>query len=90
MILDIALYVIGQFISWVALLLPAFSIYPDSLLNGLQFFGEKISSLDFFIFDIPKLFGILIFIIQFEIYYFTALKIVSIINFFRGGGKLEL
>lgn len=90
MILDIGLYLFGTIINWLIILLPDFSIYPDQLLNGISFFGEKMASLDFFIFDVPAFMVIFLFILQFEIYYFLALKIASIANFFRGSGKLEL
>lgn len=90
MIIDVILYIFGSFIGWIGLLLSEYSIYPQNLLNGISFFGQKIATLDFFIFDIPAIMTIFLFVLQFEIYYFFALKIVSVINFFRGGGKLEL
>ena len=90
MIVDIILYVFGSLVGWTAALLPDWSLYPTGLIDGIEFFGEKIAGLNFFIFDIPEIMKIGIFILTFEIYYFTANKIASIINFFRGSGKLEL
>jgi hypothetical protein len=77
-------------ITWLSFLLPNFSVYPQAMLDGLSFFGQKISSLDFFVFDISAIFTIFIFLLQFELFYFVAKKTVSIINFFRGSGKIEI
>jgi hypothetical protein len=90
MAVDAILYIFGTLISWVAAILPDFSIYPDKFLAGIEYCGEKIHTLDFFIFDIPNLMIIFIWFLSFESYYFTAQKIGSLINFFRGSGKLEI
>jgi len=90
MIIDILLYIIGTMITWIAYLLPVISIYPPELLAGVAFFGERIAALNFFIFDIPAIMAIFIAILQFEALYYLALKIASLVNFFRGSGKIEL
>jgi hypothetical protein len=77
-------------ITWLCVLLPTFSVYPQNLLDGIAFFGQKISGLDFFVFDIQAIFTIFLFVLQFEFFYFLTKKIVSIINFFRGAGKIEM
>jgi hypothetical protein len=90
MIIDAILYLLGAFIGWVASILPTFSVYPPALLEGINFFGQKLASLDFFIFNIPQIMVVGLAFLTFEINYFLALKIVSVVNFFRGSGKLEL
>jgi len=90
MIVDAIIYILGTFISWVAALLPDFSIYPANFIGVIEIVGEKIQTLDFFLIDVPGIMAIFIFLLDFSIYYFIARKIGSLINFFRGSGKLEI
>lgn len=90
MIIDVLIYILGTLISWVGALLPDYSIYPSNFLGGIEVAGEKLQTLDFFILDINGILAAFIFLLTFEIYYFTAQKIVSLINFFRGSGKLDI
>lgn len=90
MIPDLFLFIVGQLISWVAFILPSFSLYSPDILSGISFFGQKIAGLNFFVFDIPKILTIFLALVQFEAVYFMAKKIASVINFFRGSGKLDI
>lgn len=90
MIIDIIIYILATLVSWIAVILPVYSIYPENFLDGIEYVGEKVNTLDFFIFDINGIMVIFTFLLSFEVYYFTAQKIGSLINFFRGSGKLDI
>jgi len=90
MLVDIIIYVFATLISWTASILPTWTLWPPIVLESVAFFGQQMQKLNFFIFDVPAIMVIVVFLLYFEIYYFTTRKIVSLINFFRGSGKLEL
>lgn len=90
MIVSILIYIFGTLISWVAALLPDYSIYPDNFLWIIEQVGEKFQTLNFFVIDTVVVANCFIFILTFEIYLFTAQKIADLINFFRGSGKIDI
>jgi len=86
MIITGLLYVLIFFISIVVFLLPTWTPFPNDLLTGLTFFFSSLAKLNF-LFPIDSLFSVLLFLIYFEVIYFTAKIILKVFNFFRGTGS---
>jgi len=86
MIITGLLYILTFFISIIVLLSPTFTPWPADLLTGLEYFFYSLAKLNF-IFPIDSLFSVLLFIIYFEVIYFTAKIILKVFNFFRGTGS---
>ena len=84
MIAGTFIYILTLFIGVIMALLPSWSIYPADLLTGLEYFATSLAKLNF-IFPIDSLFTVLLFIIDFEILYFTAKIIMKVFNYFYGG-----
>lgn len=86
MIITGLFYILTFFISFIVLLLPTWSIWPDSLLTGLTYFFSSLAKLNF-IFPIDTLFTVLLFIVNFEILYFSSKLVMKLFNYFRGTGS---
>lgn len=90
MIIDVLFYIIGYLVQILVYILPDWSFYPQTFLDGIAFFGQKIATLNFFIFDIPQIMIILTTVLSFESFYYLVRRLVSVVNFFRGSGKLDI
>jgi hypothetical protein len=66
---------------------PKWVIWPDSLLNGLTYVFKTIGSFDF-ILPIKEMFNIMLFLIAFEVGFFTLKMILRAINWIRGSGEI--
>lgn len=86
MITDIFLNVLTYFIDLLCSILPAWQVWPDTLLTGLQYLFSKFIIFNF-IFPIDTLLIALIFFVEFESLYFTVKIIMKIFNYFRGTGS---
>lgn len=86
MITELLLYLIGQLLNLLAFLLPTWQIWPQTLTDGLTFFAQKLSLLNF-ILPMDTLMTALIFFISFEVAYFGAKIIIKILNYLRGTGS---
>ena len=86
MITTLLLYIVSLFINLLVSILPAWQVWPDSLLTGLSYFFGAIAKFNF-IFPIDSLFSVILFIINFEILFFTAKLIMKIFNYIRGTGS---
>jgi hypothetical protein len=86
MIFTWILYLFALIIKAIAAILPVWSLWPASLLDGINYFFQNLASFNF-IFPIDALFSVIIFLIQFEALYFTAKLIMKVFNFFRGAGS---
>jgi hypothetical protein len=89
MITDIILYTFGFFIKIIALILPAWDIWPDEILLGLNYFFTSIAKFNFII-PINTIFTCLLLLINFLIIYYSSKLIFMIINFFRGSGEIKI
>lgn len=89
MIIDIFFVILNWFLSVITYILPVFSIYPQNVLDGFTYFVDCLYKVNFIlpIFDILTA---ILFLINFEIYYYTAKILISIINFFRGTGEIKI
>jgi hypothetical protein len=86
MIIDIILYILGQFIHFVAYLLPTWEVWPDTLLYGLTYFFNAVANFNFIV-PVDSLFTVILFIINFEVAWFGAKLLMKLFNFIRGTGS---
>lgn len=86
MITNIFLFILGQLIHFFATILPTWTIWPDSLLTGLAYFCGAIGKLNFLI-PIDSLFAVIVFLIDFEVAWFTAKLVLKLANYIRGTGS---
>jgi len=86
MITDLFLYLITLFINLMVFILPTWTLWPDSLLTGLTYFFTQLAVFNF-IFPVDTLFTVILFIINFEVYYLSAKLIMKLFNYLRGTGS---
>lgn len=86
MIITALLSLFTLIISTITLLLPSWDIFPPDLYNGLTYFFSSLAKMNF-IFPVDTLFTVLLFIVNFEVIYFTAKIIMKIVNYIRGTGS---
>lgn len=86
MIADIFLFILGQIITFITGLLPAWHIWPDTLLTGITYFCGVIAKLNFLL-PIDSLFAVILFIIDFEIAYLGVKLLMKLANYIRGTGS---
>ncbi len=86
MIFDIIFFVIDLVLSVFTKILPSFSVWPDSVLNSIEFMVNSLSIVNF-ILPIDVLFSAIVFFVYFETIYYSARIATSIINYVRGTGK---
>jgi hypothetical protein len=89
MILDIFIYLFGFFLLLITKILPEWVIWPDMVINGINYFASYCADLNF-ILPIDTLFKAGIFYLNFVLYYITAKLILMGINWFRGSGKIDI
>lgn len=80
------MYILTFFIGIITFILPTWTIWPADFLTGLQYFASSLAKFNF-IFPVDSLFAVLLFIINFEVVYFTAKIILKLFNYFRGTGS---
>jgi hypothetical protein len=86
MISNLILYIIGMILGLIASTMPTFSIWPDSVKTGLTYLFGLLGNLNF-LFPVDTLCLVIVFIINFEIYYLSTKIFLKILNYFRGTGK---
>lgn len=89
MIPSVLFYVFGTLIYVLALFLPRIEVYPTAITAGLAYVGAAAAKLNFII-AMTDLFNAFVFIFQFLALYYTAIMVISIVNFFRGSGGVEM
>lgn len=89
MIPSVIFYILGTLIYSLAIFLPEFSIYPTAITEGLAYVGAAAGKLNF-IFAMTDLFNAFVLIFQFLGFYYSAKIIISIVNWFRGAGSIEM
>jgi len=86
MIIDVILSVFATLLSAFAIIAPSWQIWPDEVLNGIYYISAKMTFLDI-IFPIDTVINIIIFIINFEIAFFSYKLASKLIGLFRGSGR---
>jgi len=86
MIATIFLGLISLFINTTTYILPTWTLWPDDLLTGITYFAGSIGKLNFLL-PIDTFFTVILFLINFEVLYFTAKFILKIFNYVRGTGS---
>ena len=89
MITDLFLLIIAWLISAISFLLPNIHILPDEFTTAVTYLINVFTSFDF-LFPVAGILKLITFFIYFEGLYFTGRLVVSIINFFRGAGRIEI
>lgn len=88
MIFTALFFVIGFLAEFVGRILPNWTIYPDEILEAVNYFGSCLDLFDLTGTGFFKSFvAMLLLLLQFEVYYFTAKKIISFVNWARGTGR---
>jgi len=86
MITNILLTIITQFVGLIIFVLPKWNLWPQALVNGINYFSSALVKFNF-IFPIDTLFDILKFLPNFFIVYFVVRLVLMIFNYARGTGK---
>jgi hypothetical protein len=86
MIFTMVFYVLSYLVTMICDVLPAWTIWPDSLLNSITYFSNSILSLNFLL-PISELFTILMFLINFEVFYLSTKIVAKLFNYVRGTGS---
>lgn len=89
MITNLLLMFFQAIIGFIVWVLPKWSIYPQAFTDGLQYFFTSLGRFNF-ILPMDTLLTVLLFVINFEIIYYTAKIIIRAINFLRGAGELKI
>jgi len=89
MIISILLYLLSLFIDLMTAILPTWTVWPASLIQGLEYFCSSLAKLNF-ILPIDSLFAVILFLVNFFVLYLTAKLIMKVFNFFRGSGGIDL
>lgn len=86
MILTFLFYILSIFLKTVAVILPEWSIWPEAVTDGFTYIFSSLAKINI-LFPIDDLFTIILFLITFEVAFYTTKIIVMAFNFFRGSGK---
>lgn len=93
MILDIVLTIFSFIINTIGSILKFisgdFSLWPDSVLNGLTYVCETLMKLNIF-FPIDTLLQAIKYLFGFFSLWVVARLVIMIFNFFRGSGEMKL
>ena len=88
MILTFFFYILTIFLTLLIHLLPDWTLWPDDLATSFNYFFSLLAKLNF-LFPIDVLFDVILFVIGFEVLYFTAKIVLKVINFFRGASGID-
>ena len=86
MIITMILYVLTMLLNMISTVLPSWQVWPQNLLDGLTYFLGTLWNFDFII-PVATLYQVIIFMISFEVTYFTAKIIMKVFNYLRGTGS---
>jgi hypothetical protein len=91
MITDALIYIFSFVLAFFAFILQAifgnFTIWPDSVLNGLTYFFQKLMAFNIFI-PVDTFLTVLVWLIRFIVIFFGYKLIKKIFNYFRGADAL--
>ena len=86
MITTLAFYLVGFIIQIFALALPTWSIWPDDIKNGLNYFVSSMANWNF-LFPVDTIFKIIILFTEFLAAYIVYKLVSKILNYLRGTGS---
>lgn len=89
MIADIFLIIVGWLLQVIIFLLPKWSIWPQTLIDGLTWFFTSLMNLNI-VFPVDTLLLCISTFIIFQVYYLQAKIILKIFNYIRGAGGLDI
>lgn len=93
MITNIFIYIISFLIGGIAglsnFIARGFSIWPDSVINGLTYFFTILMNWDFLI-NISALLSAIKFMIAFDVIYVGVKLLLKLFNWIRGSGGIEI
>jgi len=89
MIIDIIFIIIGWVLGFLASFLPTWEVWPQVLLDGINYFFASFASLNVLI-PIGTIFSALLFLVQFSAVLYSARILMKIIGFFRGSSNVEV
>jgi len=87
MIVSLFIYIGSYIIGFFALLLPNWTIWPDTVKDGVFYFADKIGDLNI-ILPIDEWFDALQLFIRFLTYFLIFKLVVGLINWLRGSGSI--
>lgn len=89
MVIDFILILLYSILGSLAIGLPHFSIWPQSILNAIVYLINSLAIINF-ILPMDTFFYCVNFFIGFLILYYGAKLLVSIFNYFRGSGEIKI
>jgi len=89
MITTVLLIIISYFLGFLALLLPAWTVWPADIIAGIKYVFNTLATLNF-IFPIDTFLHCLNFLADYAALFFSAKLIINIINWFRGAGEIKI
>lgn len=88
MLVTIFAYIIGLFLSLIALVLPEWQVWPDKIFAGITYFLNSLMGLNNIILVIPDIYEAMGFILRFFYWLGVYLIVRKIFNYFRGAEGL--
>jgi hypothetical protein len=85
MVGDLIFYIITKFFEAIAFVLPSWTVWPQILVDGMQYIFESFAKFNF-ILPIDTFLQALLWFVHFEALYFGAKLSLKAINFMRGTG----
>jgi len=89
MLFDAIFYLLGSILSIVSAIAPTWVIWPQTLLDGVNYFAVAIAKLNFLL-PIDTLFDCIEFFAGFLAAYYSVKGLVSLVNWIRGAGEIKI
>jgi hypothetical protein len=93
MITDIILYILSLIMTLMFTisdtLTAGWTIWPPTALQGINYFFQQLMMFNF-IFPMDTLMIVIIFILTFEVLYFSVKLLLKLFNWIRGAGGIEI
>jgi hypothetical protein len=89
MIVDLLIYVFSLMIDTIVLILPTWTVWPQSLLDGLNYLAQSMAKFNF-ILPVDTFFACVQFFILFETLYLTTKILLKFFGFVRKSESLNL
>lgn len=89
MITNAFLVLIGWFFSLITLLAPEWTVWPDGIIDGIEYFFTQIGLFNFIV-PIDTFFLAVDFLCTFAVLYFSAKILIMAVNYFRGAGEIKI
>jgi hypothetical protein len=89
MIGDLIFFIFTKMIEAVSFILPAFSLWPQTLIDGIGYFFASLMKFNIF-FPIGTGIDALVFFLDFSAVYLTAKLSIKVVSFMRGSNALDI